>query len=93
MPKKTKKVQHKKNQYGWTPVKKNLPSKDGSYLVTIVPDGHPDDGYVCDAECSEEEGCFATDTDYSFTDCGEPEPVDNYGRVIAWMPKPKPFKE
>ena len=86
MPKKNKKNMTK--QDGWISVKKNLPPKDGNYLVTIVPDGRPEDAYVCFADFKDEEGCFTTDNDY-----GESVPIDNYGRVISWMTKPKPFKE
>jgi hypothetical protein len=70
----------------WTTVKKTLPPSKGDYLVTILsPQRGFKDGFVTEAFFDGKH--FITNTDY-----GDPEYVKSYGRVIAWMPKPEPFK-
>lgn len=60
----------------WIPVKKDLPKKDGAYLVTYLLK-FPDKEYESVEEADYINGKFEEDL---------------YATVTAWMPLPKPYE-
>lgn len=76
----------------WIPVNKELPKKDGEYLVTVggeatFPD--VDTAWFCYGHWMHQFGCAVYKMDFN----PEARELSRTPKVIAWMPLPKPYRE